>query len=111
MEIKPTSPTPIRQLPYRQSQSDRGRIQKEIQEIMAAGVFRPSDSPWSSPVVMVKKKDGTPRFCVNYRKFNSITIADPFPFHRLEDIFDELSGSEFFTCLDAKSGYWQEALA
>ena len=110
MKINTTSNLPIRQLPYRKSYIDREKIKNQVKDLIEAGLIRPSDSPWSSPVVMVKKRDGDSRFCIDYRKLNNITISDPFPIHRLEDIFDDLAGSEYYTCWDCKSGYWQGAL-
>ncbi|CAF1512760.1 unnamed protein product [Didymodactylos carnosus] len=70
-------------------------------------VIRPSSSPWSSPVVLIKKKDGSPRFCMNYRRLNLITERDVYPLPRIDDIIDKLAGSQYFTTLDLKAGYWQ----
>ncbi|CAF4747599.1 unnamed protein product, partial [Rotaria sp. Silwood2] len=67
--------------------------------------------PWCSPVVLVRKKDGTTRFCVDYRKLNDITVKDSFPLPRIDDIFDQLSQSTYFTTLDFKNGYFQIPLA
>ncbi len=64
-------------------------------------------SPWSSPVVLIRKKDGNVRFCVNYKALNAITPQDQFPLLRIDDILDRLGGSTWFTSLDLKSGYWQ----
>ena len=72
-----------------------------------AGVVQPSSSPWSSPVVMVRKKDGTHRFCVDYRGLNSVTKLDTFPLPRIDDLLDQLGHSRYFSTLDLASGYWQ----
>ncbi|CAF1565511.1 unnamed protein product, partial [Didymodactylos carnosus] len=70
-----------------------------------------STSPWSSPVVLVKKKDGTIRFCIDYRTLNDVTIKDVFPLPRIDEIFDELAAAVFYTKFDFKAGYFQIPLA
>ena len=70
------------------------------------GVIQPSHSPWSSPVVMVGKKDGIYRFCVDYRALNSITKADKFPLPRIDDLLDKVRDARYFTTLDLASGFW-----
>ena len=74
------------------------------------GVVRPSTSPWSSPIVMVRKKDGSWRFCVDYRKVNAVTRQDAYPLPRIDATLDSLTGSAYFTTLDLASGYWQVEL-
>ena len=71
------------------------------------GVIRPSSSEWASPVVLVPKKDGGIRFCVDYTKVNAITVKDSYPLRNIRDIFDQLNGATVFSILDLKSGYWQ----
>ncbi|CAF1527039.1 unnamed protein product, partial [Didymodactylos carnosus] len=75
--------------------------------ILKDGIIRPSNSPWSSPVVTVKKKDGSPRFCVDYRKINLITQKDVYPLPRMDDIMEQMAGSKWYSKLDMKSGYFQ----
>ena len=71
------------------------------------GVIRPSHSPWASPIVLVRKKDGTFRFCIDYRKLNSVTIRDAHPLPRVDDLLEALNGSSIFSTLDLRQGYWQ----
>ena len=70
-------------------------------------VIRPSHSPWASPIVLVRKKDNTWCFCVDYQKLNDITIKDLYMIPRVNDLLDTLSGQQYFTTLDLASGYWQ----
>jgi transposase InsO family protein len=98
---------PIRQRPYRQALTKRQVVETEIEKMLEQGVIRPSSSPWSSPITLTPKKDGSTRFCVDYRKVNAITVKDGFPIPNIQDIFDTLGGSVYFSTLDLRSGYWQ----
>ena len=99
--------SPIRQPMCRTPFALRDKIDAMVKEMAEQGVICPSKSPWSSPVVLVRKKDNTMRFCVDYRKLNSITKMDSFPLPQTDDTLDILSQSKFFTTLDLASGYWQ----
>ena len=101
---------PIKQAPYRVSQSQRAKIDEHISNMLKQNIIQVSSSPWSSPVVLVKKKDGSTRFCVDYRKLNAVTRKDSYPLPRIDDALDALSGSKFFTTLDLQSGYHQVAM-
>ena len=102
---------PVYTAPYRRSPSDHQAVAEETDLLLAQDRVEPSVSPWSSPVVLVRKKDGSTRFCVDYRELNEITTKDSFSLPRLDDIFDQLSGSCYFTKLDFKNGYFQVPLA
>jgi hypothetical protein len=97
--------------PYRRSPKDHQTLSAETEKLLNQKHIEPSTSPWNSPVVLVRKKDGNTRFCVDYRKLNDITVKDSFPLPRIDDIFDQLSQSVYFTKLDFKNGYFQIPLA
>lgn len=101
------SARPMRQQPYRVSPKEREAIKTQVKEMLNDDVIQPSKSPWASPVVLVKKKDNTLRFCVDYRKLNSVTKRDVYPLPRIDDTLDRLRDAKFFSSLDLKSGYWQ----
>ena len=75
--------------------------------MLEKGVIEQSTSPWASPIVLVQKKDGTIRFCVDYRKLNNVTCKDAYPLPRVDDTLDTLFGSQWFSTIDLVSGYWQ----
>lgn len=101
----------VRHRPYRVSLTERRLIQHHVEDMIVKGVVRPSSSPWSSPVVLIRKKDGSIRFCVDYRRLNKITRKDVYPLPRIDDALDTLQGSSLFSCLDLRSGYWQIPMA
>ncbi|CAM4378810.1 unnamed protein product [Lepidochelys kempii] len=78
--------------------------------MLALGVIQLSASPWASPVVLVPKKDGSVRFCVDYRKLNAITVSDAYPMPRLDELLGKLGGARYLTTMDLTKGYWQVPL-
>ena len=78
----------------------RQEVAKQLKRMQEIGVIQPSKSPWASPVVMVRKKDGSYRFCIDYRELNSLTKRDLFPLPRIDDMLDQLGKSRYFSTLD-----------
>ena len=79
--------------------------------MLTGGQIEPSDSPWSSPVVLVTKKDGGTQFCVDYHRLNDATVKDAYPLPRIDDTLDMLASKQWFSTLDLASGYWQVSLS
>ncbi|UYV68438.1 hypothetical protein LAZ67_5004313, partial [Cordylochernes scorpioides] len=98
---------PIKHKPYRVSAKERDIIKEQIDEMLTEGIIRSSSSPWSFPVILVKKRDGKYRFCVDYRKLNNVTVKDVYPIPRIDEVMDTLQGSTHFSAIDLRSGYWQ----
>ena len=82
-------------------------MKKLLDDMLERKIVEPTTGPWSSPTVLVTKKDGTPRFCVDYRRVNSLTRKDAHPLPRIDDTLDTLSGAKWFSTIDLASGYWQ----
>lgn len=98
---------PIRQGLRRAARPVIDKQAELVDDMLTKGVIRPSSSPWASPIVLVKKKDGTARFCLDYRLLNEVTKPDAFPIPRIDDTLDALEGNAYFSALDLESGYWQ----
>ena len=106
-EVNLTSSVPIRSRPYPLPYQARESLKRDINKMLEMGVIRESTSPYASPVVVVKKPDGSNRVCIDYRKLNKITVFDPEPMPTAEDLFRQLAGSKFFSKVDLSKGYWQ----
>ena len=102
--------SPIRQHPRRLPYAFREEVHSQVTDMLHQGVIQPSSSPWASPIVLVKKKDGKYRFCVDYRKLNAVTKKDAHPLPRVDDLLDALKGSVMFSTMDLRSGYWQVSM-
>ncbi|GJR80179.1 putative reverse transcriptase domain-containing protein [Tanacetum coccineum] len=82
-------------------------LSEQLQELQDKGFIRPSHSPWGSPVLFVKKKDGIMRMCIDYRELNKLTIKNRYPLPRIDDLFDQLQGARYFSKIDLRESYHQ----
>lgn len=102
-----TTAEPIKQRFYPISPALQKQVYKELDDMLAQGIVEPSTSPWSSPIVMVRKGDGSYRFCVDYRKLNKVTDRDAYPLPLVTTTLDKLRDAKYLSSLDIKSAYWQ----
>jgi len=109
IEVPPVT-RPIRCTPYRLGPEKSAYLKKELADLVDLGIIEESSSPWASPIVMVPKADGKLRLCTDFRKVNAVTIPDPFPLPRIEDLIDRIGRAKFLTKLDMTRGYWQVPL-
>ena len=98
---------PVSKPPYRMSASEAKEVEGQLADYLARGFIRPSTSPWASPILLVKKKDGTMRMCVDYRGLNALTIKNKYPLPRVDELFDQLQGKRYFSKVDLRSGFHQ----
>jgi hypothetical protein len=98
---------PVSRTPYRMSTPELVELKLQLKEMMDKGYIQPSVSPWGVSVLFVKKKDGTLRLCIDYRKLNKVTIKNKYPLPRIDDLFDQLGGATIFSKIDLRSGYHQ----
>ncbi|CAD7085776.1 unnamed protein product [Hermetia illucens] len=111
MEIRVTTSKPVSRQPYKVPFPKRLKVEEMIDELLKAGIIRPSESEYSPPVILVAKSDGTDRLCTDYRALNAITVKEPFPVPSVEEQVAQLAGNSFFTTLDFISGYYQIPIA
>ncbi len=110
IELHPGSSPPYRSS-FRMSPLELQEVKKQIDELLAQGYIQPSKSPYGSPVLFVKKKEGTLRMCVDYRALNKLTIKNKYPLPRIDELLDRLHGSKYFSKIDLRSGYHQVRIA
>ena len=101
---------PIKQAPRRIPEHYRGAVDELVNNMLDQGIIEESTSPWASPIVLVKKKDGSLRFCIDYRKLNAVTVKDAYPLPRIDDTITAFKEAKWFSTLDLTSGYWQVGL-
>jgi hypothetical protein len=106
IDLLPGTP-PISKRPYRMPVNELVELKKQIVELQSKGFIHPSSSPWGVPVLLVEKKDGTQRMCLDYRSLNEVTIKNKYPLPWIEDLFDQLKGASVFSKIDLRSGYHQ----
>jgi hypothetical protein len=106
IELQPGT-APISKRPYRMPPKELAELKVQLQELLDKGYIRPSSSPWGSPALFVKKKDGSLRMCVDYRPLNAVTIKNKYPLPRIDVLFDQLAGAKVFSKIDLRSGYHQ----
>ena len=109
--IKLTDPAPFTEAYMRIPPQMFDEVKAHIQEMLNLGAIRPSNSPWASAIVLVRKKDGRLRFCIDLRRLNNRTIKDAYSLPNIESILDSLIGAQIFSTLDLKAGYWQVEMA
>nr|GEZ42958.1 putative reverse transcriptase domain-containing protein [Tanacetum cinerariifolium] len=98
---------PVARAPYRLAPSEMKELSDQLQELFDKGFIRPSSSHWGAPVLFVKKKDGSFRMCIDYRKLNKLTVKNRYPLPRIDDLFDQLQGSSIYSKMDLRPGYHQ----
>jgi hypothetical protein len=98
---------PISITPYRMEPTELAKLNNQLEDLSSKGFIRPSVSPWGAPVLLVKKKDGKSRLCVDYRQLNKVTVKNRYPLPRIDDLMNQLQGAAVFSKIDLKSGYHQ----
>ena len=100
--------SPVRLPPYRVPHAYRDMVESELKDMLENGIIEPSASQWSVPMVLVQKKDGSLRLCVDYRRLNSVSQIDAYPMPRVDELLDRLGKAHFISTMDLTRGYWQQ---
>lgn len=108
--LKPNSVPPAKKM-HRLSKREEDEMLRQIRQLLELGWIQPSSSPYGSPILFVRKKDGSLRMCIDYRGVNKITVRNSYPLPRIDDMFDKLAGAKYFSCLDLQSAYHQVKLS
>ena len=106
ISLLPDSQPPFQQM-YKLTSSALQELQRQVTDLLAKQLIEPSTSPFGAPILLVEKKTGELRMVVDYRALNKITVKNRYPLPRIDDLFDELFGAQYFSCLDAASGLYQ----
>jgi len=106
----PLNQNPIVMKSYRTPLATTSTVEAELQEMLRLGVIKPSSSPWCSPILLIRKKDNSIRFCIDYRALNKVTEKDPYPLPQVDELRDQISNATVFSSLDLTKGYWQVPL-
>ena len=93
--------------PYRVTGPYVEKVRKELDDMLKENIIVPSSSPWSAPIVLLNKPDGSVRFCVDYRKLNHVTKPDAYPMPRLDNLIETIGGCQYISCLDLTKRFWQ----
>ena len=96
---------PISKAPYRMAPKEIEELKSQLEELLKNDYIRPSVSPWGAPVLLVRKKDGSLRLCIDYKELNKVTVKNKYPLTRIDDLFDQLRGAGIFSKIDLRSGY------
>jgi hypothetical protein len=99
--------TPVNRSIYRLSPSELKELRRTLDDLLAKGFIRPSNSPWGAPVLFAPKKDGGLQFCIDYRGLNKQIVRNAYPLPHADDLIDQLQGAQYFSKIDLRSGYWQ----
>lgn len=104
--LNPPDAPPIHSAPYRVGPKQRELEREEVVQMEKNGVAEPAVREWASAIVILPKKDGSLRFCVDYRRLNAVTVRDSYPIPRMDECIDSVGEAKLFITLDANSGYW-----